>query len=180
MARKREDTRLREVVERALHESWQRLYSYALRLSGDREEAADLLQSCAVRALAATPPEGDGRLRPWLFAILRNVWIDEYRRGQVSPMARGEVPETFQSCNDSGLIAAITVRQALERLEPDHREIIELIDLAGFRYAEAARILDVPPGTVMSRLSRARLCLLEAIEGGNVRPLAPRAKKTGR
>ncbi|MFU0506351.1 RNA polymerase sigma factor [Pseudaminobacter sp. NGMCC 1.201702] len=167
-------------VERALRENWQRLFSYALRLCGDREDAADLLQACAVRALAASPPEEDGRLRPWLFAILRNVWIDDHRHQRVSQNAKDAVPETFLWCSDQPLIAAITVRQALERLEPKHREIIELVDLAGFRYIETAEILSVPVGTVMSRLSRARLSLLEAIEGGNYRPPAALAKNNDR
>lgn len=81
--------------------------------------------------------------------------------------------------HDDRLIAEITVRQALDRLDPPHREILELIDLAGFRYAEAADILGVPVGTVMSRVSRARLSLLEAIEGGNLRPLAARRRQAG-
>jgi RNA polymerase sigma-70 factor (ECF subfamily) len=60
----------------------------------------------------------------------------------------------------------------LEKLEPAHREIIALVDIAGFRYAEAAEILDVPVGTVMSRLSRARLAMIALIEGHNVMPIA--------
>jgi RNA polymerase sigma-70 factor (ECF subfamily) len=168
---------LRIIVERALRQNWERLFSYALRLSGSRDGAADLLQSCATKALAAAPPEEGERVRAWLFAILRNIWIDEHRRGQVSAIAAEEALEDEQWRHDDRLIAAITVRQALERLDPLHREIVELVDLAGFRYGEAADILGVPVGTVMSRLSRARLLLLNAIEGGTVRPFAARQRK---
>lgn len=168
---------MRIIVERALRQNWERLFSYALRLSGSRDGAADLLQSCATKALAAAPPEEGERIRAWLFTILRNIWIDEHRRGQVSAQAAEEALADEPWRHDDRLIAAITVRQALERLDPPHREIVELVDLAGFRYGEAADILGVPMGTVMSRLSRARLLLLNAIEGGAVRPFATRQRK---
>lgn len=165
------------MVERALRQNWERLFSYARRLTGNRDAAADLLQSCALRALSAAPPEEEPRVRPWLFAILRNIWIDEYRRSQIAAQAEQRAPDDGHWRYDNRLIAEITVRQALDRLEPPHREILELVELAGFRYAEAAEILGVPVGTVMSRLSRARLSLLETIEGGNVRALATRRRQ---
>lgn len=172
---------LRIVVERALRRNWDRLFFYALRLSGSRDAAADLLQSCAMKALDASPPEEDDRLRPWLFTILRNLWIDEHRRGQASVLAaaEAEAPEGGYWRHHDSLIAEITVRQALERLDPSHRDILELIDLAGFRYGEAAEILGIPQGTVMSRISRARAALLEAIEGGNLRVLPLRRRQAG-
>lgn len=166
------------VVERALRQNWERLFSYARRLGGSRDAAADLLQSCAMKALSASPPADQARVRAWLFAILRNIWIDEHRRDQAAALVFLEDNlEDGRWRHDDRLIAEITVRQALDRLEPSYREIIELVDLAGFRYAEAAEILDVPVGTVMSRLSRARLALLDAIEGGNVRALATRRRQ---
>lgn len=81
--------------------------------------------------------------------------------------------------HDDRLIAEITVKQALERLDATHRDIIELVDLAGFRYAEAAEILGVPVGTVMSRLSRARLALLDEIGGRNVTPFPTGRRHVG-
>ncbi|GLK81765.1 DNA-directed RNA polymerase sigma-70 factor [Methylopila turkensis] len=164
---------LRDVVEQCLKDSWGRLYGYALSLCGDRDAARDLLQGCAVKALdhAAQPREA-GAARAWLFGIMRNAWIDGLRREAVrrqDPPAEpiGPAPWSYEDAR----IAEITVRQGLERIDPAHREVVELVDLAGFRYAEAADILGVPVGTVMSRLSRARLALLEAIERGNVTSL---------
>lgn len=171
------DIVLRLAVEHALRQNWERLFSYALRLSGRRDVAADLLQSCATRALAAVPPSEAERIRPWLFTILRNIWIDEHRRVLTASAVADAEPMASHWRHDDRLIAEITVRQAFDRLEPAHREILELIDLAGFRYSEAAEILAVPVGTVMSRLSRARLTLLEAIEGGNLRALPARARQ---
>jgi len=165
-------------VERALRANWNRLFGYAYRLSGNRDSAGDLMQSCAMKALAASPPAEEARLRAWLFAIMRNIWIDEHRRDLLSEdVAADELTDSGWGYDDH-LIARISVRQALALIEPPHREIIELIDLAGFRYAEAAEILGVPAGTVMSRLSRARLSLLEAIEGANIRPLALRRQRS--
>ena len=67
--------------------------------------------------------------------------------------------------------------QGLARIDVAHREIINLVDINGFRYAEAAEILGIPEGTVMSRLSRARLSLLEAI-GGNVVAIESAKRRT--
>jgi RNA polymerase sigma-70 factor (ECF subfamily) len=79
---------------------------------------------------------------------------------------------------DDRMIAELTVRKGMARLEPLHREVVELVDISGFHYAEAAEILGIPIGTVMSRLSRARLALLEAV-GGNVHSLeAQRRRKS--
>jgi RNA polymerase sigma-70 factor (ECF subfamily) len=165
--------RLRDVVDQCLRESWGRLFGYAVSLCGDREAARDLIQSSALKALdTRAPPCEPAATRAWLFRLMRNNWIDRGRRATVRA-ADAEPAEQVEGlwAYEDARIAAITVQQGLERLEPAQREIIELVDLAGFRYAEAAQILDVPVGTVMSRLSRARLALLEAIEGGKVTPL---------
>ena len=158
-----------EHIRQQLLTSWTRLFGYAYSLTRDRDRAADLLQQAALRALEAKLlPEHEGAVRAWLFQLLRNVWIDQYRRERVR--ARRDAEETAAEATwsfDNRLIAAMTVRQGLERIDEAHREIIELVDINGFRYAEAARILGVPEGTVMSRLSRARLALLKAI-GDNV------------
>ncbi|GLK76515.1 hypothetical protein GCM10008171_17690 [Methylopila jiangsuensis] len=168
-----EERHLRDVVEQCLRESWSRLFGYAVSLCGDRETARDLIQSSAVKALDTNaPPREPAAARAWLFRVMRNDWIDRGRRATVRAADREPVePTEGPWAYEDARIAAITVRQGLDRLEPYQREIIELVDLAGFRYAEAAEILEVPVGTVMSRLSRARLALLEAIEGGKVTPL---------
>ncbi|MCO5091296.1 sigma-70 family RNA polymerase sigma factor [Bosea sp. (in: a-proteobacteria)] len=164
-------------VERALRDNWDRLFGYAYRLSGNRDAASDLLQSCAVKALGAVAPDEEARLRAWLFAILRNIWIDERRRNQASEDIAADELVGHGWHYDDHLIARISVQQALSVIAPAQREIIELVELAGFKYAEAAEILAIPVGTVMSRLSRARLSLLEAIENDNIRPLASRRRR---
>jgi RNA polymerase sigma-70 factor (ECF subfamily) len=149
-------------LERYLH----RLYGYAFSLCGNPDEAKDLVQECSVKALA---------YRAWLFKILRNSFLDDLRRRQ--RRADFERLETHEADLmeywdlDDRLINVITVRSELSRLEPLHREIIGLIDISGLSYAEAANTLEIPVGTVMSRISRARAALLSAISEGNIRPL---------
>ncbi|MCQ3943479.1 MAG: hypothetical protein DPW22_09760, partial [Alphaproteobacteria bacterium] len=107
--------------------------------------------------------------RAWMFRIVRNAAIDELRRRREQVSDSAIVPDIWGF--DEACIAKITVGQGLTALSAAHREIIGLIDIAGFSYAEAAALLDLPPGTVMSRLARARSLLLAAIEASTVRPM---------
>jgi RNA polymerase sigma-70 factor (ECF subfamily) len=163
----------RDAIETALELNWNRLFGYALALTGDAESARDLLQQSALNAVASMNVPSDRKAaRAWLFKIVRNAWIDQYRRQKVR--AEDDSPMPIEGGGwgyEDRVIAEITVRQGLSRINPLQREVIELVDLWGFRYADAASILDVPVGTIMSRLSRARLALLEAIAEENVRPM---------
>ena len=158
-----------------------RLYGYALSLTSDEDRARDLVQDCALRAMRARRWPGDEpAYRAWLFRILRNAFLDEERRAGRNGRLDAEL-ETFPDCGeiwrfDEGLISALTVRIGLSKLSPQHREVITLVDLVGFSYGESAALIGVPPGTIMSRLSRARQCLLKAISDSNVQPLPAQAK----
>lgn len=153
-----------------------RLYGYALSLAGDRDQARDLVQDCALRATAARrSPIDEPAYRAWLFRILRNAYLDQERRaGRTQSLSDDEdqSPGDTQVWRfDESLISALTVRIGLARISVAHREIITLVDLVGFTYAETAELIGVAPGTVMSRLSRARQALLQAITKSNVQPL---------
>ena len=163
----------RNTIEIALEQNWSRLFGYALALTGDAEAARDLLQQSALNALAsANAPSDRKAARTWLFKIVRNAWIDQYRRQKVRTENDSSIPIEDGSWGyEDRVIAEITVRQGLGKIDPLQREVIELVDLWGFRYADVATVLDIPVGTVMSRLSRARLSLLEAIAEENVRPM---------
>jgi RNA polymerase sigma-70 factor (ECF subfamily) len=105
-----------------------------------------------------------------MFRIVRNAALDELRHTQVRSWAPPP-PEADLWRFDDAYIAKITVEQGLASLEVSQREIIALIDIAGFTYAEAAQMLRIPIGTIMSRISRARMALLAVIEASAVRPL---------
>lgn len=161
----------RRRVEGEIERSTRRLYGYAVSLTGDRDAAQDILHDGIVRALAARAiPHDDAALRAWLFRIVRNVWIDHYRRDADRPLVGDDDPADRWD-GETAIVNVIAVRQGLSRLSPEHREIIALVDLVGFPYAEVATILEVPVGTVMSRLSRARRTLLGVLKESNVRPL---------
>lgn len=159
-----------------------RLYAYGMALTRDRDAAADLFQDCVVRAISAnTVPIDDRAFRAWLFAIMRNLWIDRLRRDQ-----RAQSFEALLSDDGAGMaqmpmpleavvVNQLAVREAFACLSLQHRDVLALIDIAGFRYEEAADMLGVPKGTVMSRVSRARQALLALLADDRVVEL-PRRK----
>jgi RNA polymerase sigma-70 factor (ECF subfamily) len=158
-----------------------RLYGYAYSLTEDADRAKDLTHDCAVKALAAVKiPVDEPAYRSWLFRILRNQFIDGLRRDRrTAYIFESEPPESNEMefwGGDERLVDRLNVRLAFQKLETRQREILALVDVAGLSYRETAEVLGVPPGTVMSRVSRARGKLLALIEDSNVRPL-PQDKK---
>lgn len=150
-----------------------RLFAFARTMLDDADAAHDLVQEAAARALAAIRvPDEPAAYRAWLFRIVRNAALDEIRRRR-HPEVDDHAPVDVWRFDDDR-IAKITVEQGLAALGPAHREIISLIDIAGFSYADATGLLGVPVGTVMSRLARAREALLAAIDSSAVRPLKSR------
>ena len=160
----------------------ERLFRYAFSLAGDRERAHDLVQDCAVKALAAgRVPRDEPAYRAWLFRILRNAFLDQIRRGataerQVEAAREASSLEIWRC--DETLINGLTVKLGMTKLSPPQREIIALIDIVGFSYAETAALLEVPVGTVMSRISRARQALILVLGESNVHALPARDRRT--
>lgn len=158
-----------------------RLYGYAVSLAGNHHQAEDLVQECALRALTAKNVPGDEpAFRAWLFRILRNAFVDQARRRKTA-VAAAEDEKNFPGTEfwqgDERFITVLTVKIEMAKLPRRQREILALIDIVGFSYAEAARLLDVPAGTVMSRISRARRMLLDAIGSSNIHELPVKKKK---
>lgn len=149
-----------------------RLFGYAVTLTRDEDRARDLVQECALRALKAKSiPVDESAFRAWLFTIVRNAAIDAHRRARRDPEQTDHLPAEGGVWGfDDSTIATVTVRQALRQLPVEAREVIALVDIAGFSYAETAEVLRVPIGTVMSRLSRARQGLLTVIDKAAIRP----------
>ncbi len=153
-----------------------RLYGFAFSLTQDSDRARDLVQECALKAIAARrQPTEAAAYRAWLFRILRHCFIDRHRK----TAAEVQLDEGDDTSVDDGavwtgerrLVDVITVRIAMTKLPVAHREIIGLVDIIGLTYAEAAEVLSIPEGTVMSRLSRARKALLILVATDNVTPL---------
>ena len=151
------------------------VYSVARRLSGSREEADDLVQETYARAFRAWRSFQPGtNLRAWLFRILTNLNIDRGRRIQRSPDTQPLEENDYFLYNrleESTSEGNVDERRVVERLSQndtvtaladlphDFRDVVLLVDLADFTYSDAAQILDIPIGTVMSRLHRGRRIL---------------------
>jgi RNA polymerase sigma-70 factor (ECF subfamily) len=161
------------------------LYSYALVLTRNHAEAANLVQETYVRAIPAMGRlRADSNTKGWLFTILRNVWLNQLRKWRNGPqmieMDAGDgvansIIETSKDSHDLYVskMEAERVRTAIQELPIDFREIILLREYEDLSYQEIANVLDCPVGTVMSRLGRARAklrVLLSTTLKGSDRP----------
>lgn len=136
------------------------LRRYARGLLKDRETADDIVQDCLERIIMNWSRRRDAKARPWVFAILHNLAINRIRQesrrsGTVTIEDMPEATAAVAASQEQTLFGQ-DVLAAIERLPPDYRSILLLISVEDLSYAEAAMVLDVPIGTVMSRLSRAR------------------------
>ncbi len=157
---------LSQPFEDELAELLPRLRRFAHGLSRSPADADDLTQMTVERALRSRAQWQPGtRLDSWLYKIMRNLWIDTVRsRGRRDKFeAPAEEAETHGHDPSSALEASIElgrVMAAMERLPDEQREVVALILVEGFGYREAAELLDLPIGTVSSRLVRGRTALL--------------------
>ena len=152
-----------------------RLRRFARGLSGSAAEADDLVQAACERALAREHQFQEGtRFDSWMFRIVQTIWIDQLRARDVRK-EDGEVPEERLGSDMpvrriEARLALGEVRLAVDRLPPDQRTVLMLVTVDGLSYKEAAEVVGVPVGTVMSRLARARIALQQVLDaGGGVR-----------
>jgi RNA polymerase sigma-70 factor (ECF subfamily) len=153
------------------------LRRYAFGLVREHDAADDLVQDCLERALSRWySRRRDGDLRAWLFTILRNLYINAYRaRRRRGPV--GQLDEALDA-GTSDPVAGIEARNALAALDllpEDQKSLLLLIGVEGLSYGEAAEILGIPIGTVMSRLARARQRYRTIVETGHA-PVLRRVK----
>lgn len=146
-----------------------RLRRFARSLSRNLADADDLLQIALERALKARDGWQPGtRLDAWMMKIIRNCWIDEVR-------SRTRRAQTF--IEESGVSSVVDLHDgetrandrqsidwAMSRLSPDQREVVALVLVEGLSYREAADVLDIPIGTLTSRLNRGRQTLAGLLE----------------
>lgn len=139
-----------------------RLRRFCLGLTGSRERADDLAQATCERALARLDQWTDGtRMDSWLFTVARSVWINDWHRRQTRgvEVSLDHVDGRHASDGITAAEQAVLLKRVMEKLVelPDEqRQVLLLVCVEGFSYAEAARILDIRIGTLMSRLARAR------------------------
>ncbi len=146
-----------------------RLRKFARVLTGNLADADDVVQASLEKAMRNIDQWQPGtRLDSWLFTIARNLWIDDRRLAR-NRTPHDDVTEMFDLAGDDGVDAVEArdrqraVRRAVDALPADQRELVGLVMLEGFAYREAAAMLDIPIGTVMSRLSRAKAALADTL-----------------
>lgn len=146
-----------------------RLRSFARSLTGAADQADDLVQTGIEKALRNLESYTPGtRLDAWMFRILRNAWIDTVRARRDTAAYDAEAADALtgedgRTTTEARLHLA-EVRRAMAGLPDDQRSVLMLVCVEGMRYREVAAALDIPEGTVMSRLSRARLALAEKLK----------------
>jgi len=168
-----EEARDRVRFEEEVLELADQVYRVARRLVGSKEEAEDLVQETYARAFRSWRSFTPGtNLRAWLFRILTNLNIDRGRRQQrtpdTQPIEEGDyflynrLEETAPEEDTERIVERLSqdsVVYALSAVPHDFRDVIVLVDIGDFSYQDAAQILDIPIGTVMSRLHRGRRIL---------------------
>jgi RNA polymerase sigma-70 factor, ECF subfamily len=152
-----------------------RLRRFARGLAGAAAEADDLVQAACERALARSHQFEEGtRFDSWMFRIVQTIWIDQLRAREVRK-EDGDVAEERLGTDApvrriEARLALAEVRQAVQLLPPDQRAVLMLVTVEGLSYKEAAVVADVPVGTIMSRLARARTALQRQLDaGGGIR-----------
>jgi RNA polymerase sigma-70 factor (ECF subfamily) len=190
------DPDARQRLEQAAIEHIDALYRTSLRMTRNPSDAEDLVQEAYLRAFRSLHQFTEGtNLRAWLFRILTNTYINEYRRRQRRPTSASldniEEFYLYDHLIDSRVqpgserpedivlqrLTVDDVNAAIDELPDDFRQVVLLADVEGFSYREIAEIADIPVGTVMSRLYRARRRLQRslyefAVESGIITEVA--------
>jgi len=154
-------------IHRSIEAEIPRLRRYARALARDVAAADDLVQDCLARALGKLHLWQEGTdLRAWLFTILHNQYVNQVRRavreGAVVGLSETE-PMLMRAPHQARNLELRDLERAIAKLPEEQRAVILLVGLEGMRYEEVAEVLDVPVGTVRSRLSRGRDALRRLI-----------------
>ncbi len=162
-----------------VRQHYQRAYNIAYRMLSDDDRAADATQAAFVRAFRGLDDfRAEASFSTWLYRIVTNVCLDHIRQAPKQPasltlLADDETTLEQRAIPDEQADPAVQAEQrqrqqivhaALQRLTGEHRAVVVLYDLNGFSYQEIAQMLDIAPGTVKSRLNRARLALKEQLQ----------------
>jgi RNA polymerase sigma-70 factor, ECF subfamily len=171
----------RDALDALLREHYDRVYALCLRMTGNEADALDACQE-ALLAIVRGLPRFDGRsaFPTWAYRVATNACLDELRRRRRRPLANVDDMSVVERRNHPEDAAdRVDVQAALARLPIDFRSAVVLRDLAGLSYDEIAETLDVPPGTVRSRIARGRAALAADLGGiGNGEPDPPRRRPT--
>lgn len=163
-------------IRKRIVELLPRLRRFAYSLTGDMDRADDLVQDTCERAFQRLDQWQPGtQLHSWLFRIAQNLWVDQYRAAK-HRRNQGTLEELENLSGSDGRsvmesrMTLDAVMLGMDRLPEEQRVLVSLVCVEGLSYKEAASILSVPIGTVMSRLARARQALYAAISDTTLDP----------
>lgn len=146
-------------------------HALAIQILGNVDDAADAVHDAFATALAkpGAYDQQKGPLKPWFMRVVRNRCLDMLRRRRASSDNIDEVADSGATPEEALADSqrSVRIRKALASIPGDKREIIVLRDYLDLSYGEIADVLDIAPGTVMSRLHRARLALKEALDSND-------------
>jgi len=167
----------RHAVDQLVTKYQTRAYQYAYRLTGNQDDASDLVAEAFVRVYTALPKfRRDSRFTTWLFRIVTNCFLDQKKKERRRPTAQLEDtwvdPDAVTTIADrespvessERLERDEVMQQAIEQLPENQRAMIAMFHLENLSYEDIAATLDMPIGTVKSRLNRARLALREILD----------------
>lgn len=160
---------MRDAFEQDLVAALPSLRRFALSLCRNGDVADDLVQTTVERAVASRARYDPGtRIEPWLFRILRNAWIDQTRRAATrgTEIDVADAPEAAMVDGPRVTESALMLQRteaAMATLPAEQREVMVLVCFEEMSYAEAAEVLGIPKGTVMSRLARGRAALAQKL-----------------
>lgn len=159
-----------EKIRGPLIELLPRLRRFARNLTRQSDDADDLVQIALERALKRCEQwDSNGRLDSWMFGIIRHAWIDELRssRRRGVQLDVDELSETIADSQGAMEDEVMSVQAAMARLPEEQRTAVSLVLIEGLSYKEAAQVMDVPIGTLTSRLARGREAL-QVLLGGTI------------
>ncbi|MCJ8013622.1 sigma-70 family RNA polymerase sigma factor [Paenibacillus sp. KQZ6P-2] len=142
------------------------VFRYAMGMLNDRMDAEDASQEAFVKAFfSLSNLDNEYAFSSWLFRIVSNLCKDRLKKITKERMLVREVNETIVDTNFSDPLERLSIEEGISRLSVEHREVILLHDIEGFRYEEIADMIEVPLGTIKSRLFAARMALRKQLRG---------------
>lgn len=161
-------------ISRELVSLLPKLRRFAMTLTRNSADADDLVQEACERAITRSHLwNGEGRLESWVYAMTRNLWVDEIRKRKVRTgggiVEADEQDELSVEPSAEKAIYAKQLHAMIHSMPEGLSSVFVLVNVEGYSYREAADILGIPIGTVMSRLSTARLRLAAMVEGAQER-----------
>jgi RNA polymerase sigma factor (sigma-70 family) len=158
----------KEAFTELIHRFKGNVYRHAYGMLGERTEAEDVVQEAFIKAYySLSRLEADYAFATWIMRIVSNLCLDRLKKHTKSQTVSNERMAELATEHHENTHLRMTLEEAMQQLSPDHRQVILLHDVQGYRYEEMADLLAIPLGTIKSRLNAARLALRNELKKGD-------------